>query len=202
MQYYIQEKAKKFLDSGYLLFRNQDFFHLPPVDLDAEEHQALYDICSQVMDNKGFQSFYPISASLAHIHLFMEMLHFRIVAQNEESIQIQHIINKHQPEILYCIFTDTQPSKRKPYPFSWKKEDAVSAMYPLVEYQPIVLSSRLLKSGPIGECWYQLHVDCTTESSIQYQSLLLCMDPHRHQPCFIVSEEVGLDCLHDCFGDF
>ena len=131
----------------------------------------------------------------------MEMLHFRIVAQNEESIQIEHIINKHQPEILYCIFTDTKPSKRKPYPFSWKKDDAVSAMYPLVSYQPIILSSRLLKSGPIGECWYQLHVDCTTESPIQYQSLLLCMDPHRHQPCFIVSEEVGLDCLFFCTFD-
>ena len=106
MQYYIQEKAKKFLTSGYLLYRNQDFFHLPPVDLSPAEHQALYDICRQIMENKGFQSYYPISASLAHIHLFMEMLHFRIVDQNEEAIQVQHIINKHKPELLYCILRD------------------------------------------------------------------------------------------------
>ena len=80
MQYYIQEKVKKFLTSGYLLYRNQDFFHLPPVDLSPAEHQALYDICRQVMENKGFQSYFPISTSLAHIQLFVEMLHLQQIS--------------------------------------------------------------------------------------------------------------------------
>ncbi|MAA79985.1 MAG: hypothetical protein CL916_12090 [Deltaproteobacteria bacterium] len=201
MQYYIQEKAKKFLQSGYLLYRNQDFFHLPPVDISPEEHQALYDICGQIVEDKGFQSHYPVIASLEHIRMFVEMMHFQITLENEELIQIQHIINKHQPEFLYCIFTKTNPSKREPFHFSWKKEEVVHPMYPLVSYQPMLISSRMIKSGVIGDCWYQLHVDCKVNSSIQYQSLLLCIDPHRHQPCFIVSEEIGLDCLFFCSFD-
>ena len=201
MQYYIQEKAKKFRTSGYLLYRNQDFFHLPPVDLSPVEHQALYDICDQVIEGKGFSSYYPISVSLAHMQLFMEMLHFRITAQNEEAVQIQHILNKHKPELIYCIFTDTEATKREPFPFSWQNDGTVYPMYPLVSYQPMLISSRMLKSGPIGDCWYQLHVDCKVDSAIQYQSLLLCMDPHRHQPCFVVSEEIGLDCLFFCTFD-
>ena len=120
MQYYIQEKAKKFRTSGYLLYRNQDFFHLPPVDLSPVEHQALYDICDQVIEGKGFSSYYPISVSLAHMQLFMEMLHFRITAQSEEAVQIQHILNKHKPELIYCIFTDTAAPIREPFPFSWQ----------------------------------------------------------------------------------
>jgi hypothetical protein len=201
MQYYIQEKAKNFLQSGYLLYRNKDFFHLPPVDLTPEEHQGLYDICTQIVENKGFQSFLPVTASLAHMHLFVEMNHFHIVAQDEESIEIAHIINRHQPEVLYCIFTDMRPPTRSPFPFSWGKPEKIEMMYPLVPYQPMIISSRLLRSGTIGSCWYQLHVDCRTDSSIQYQSLLLCMDPHRHQPCFVVSEEIGVDCLFFCSFD-
>ena len=201
MQYYIQEKVQKFLTSGYLLYRNQDFFHLPPVDISPDEHQALYDICIQIMENKGFQSHYPISASLAHIQVFVEMLHFQIVAQSEEAIQIQHIINKHQPEFIYCIFTDTDSSLREPFPFSWKRDETIHPMYPLLSYQPIIISSRMIKSGAVGHSWYQLHVDCKVDSAVQYQSLLLCMDPHRHQPCFVVSEEVGIDCLFFCSFD-
>jgi hypothetical protein len=201
MLIYILEKAEHFLKEGYLLYRNKDFFHQPPVDVTPEEHKAMYEICQQISDQKGVESFLPLSGGFADLQLFAQMMHCLIVDSDEESIQLQHALHPEMEGVLYCIFTDMTPSNRPVVRFPFERQPDSTPMYPLVEYQPMLISSRLIKSGAIQDCWYQLHIDCKTNSSIGYQSLLFCIDPSREQPCFIVSEEIGMDCLFLCTFD-
>ena len=202
MLFYLIQKSKQYLELGYLLYRNRDFFYQPPLDISTEEHEKLAQICQQIVGYGGTEGFEPIAGvSLSHIQIFAQMMHCHVVSSSAEEVFLQHSIQKELSIRLYCEFTNLVPMSRKPFVFTDTKSVNMSPTFPEVRYQPILKSSRLIKSGAIGECWYQLHTDCQTSGSISYQSLLLCIDLHKQLPCFIVSEEIGLECIFLCTFD-
>ena len=202
MLFYLIQKAEKYLEFGYLLYRNRDFFHQPPLDISTEEHQALAHICRQIVGYGGTEGFEPIAGvTVSQMQLFVQMMHCKVVAFSSEYIDMQHALKEELSIRLNCEFSGFSPSTRAPFVFTEKKTINKAPTYPNVEYQPILTASILVASGPVGDCWYQLHTECETAGSISYQSLLFCIDLHKQLPCFIVSEEIGLDCIFLCTFD-
>lgn len=199
--FYLIEKANEFLKKGYLLYRNKDFFHLPPLDISSQEHASLYNIAQQISEYNGIFPHQPLTTSLAHLQLFLESMHCLITSYNEETISIQHVMSSSLTGKLYCIFQDMKPSARLPFPFIEKRRKAVGPSFPVVTYQPILIFSELVHVGRIQNYWYQLHINCKTDSNIQYQSMLICIDPSLAVPCFLVTEEIGEECLFFCSFD-
>ena len=198
---YLIEKAQDFLKKGYLLYRNSDFFHLPPVDISPQEHAALYDICHQLVEQKGIFSYEPLVTSLSYLHVTLQAMHCIISEYNEEFVLVQHALYPEMKGKIYCLFTDMTPNFRPAYSFAKTKKKESAPQFPIVEYQPIITYSELVYCGTIHEYWYQLHVNCRTDSSIQYQSILVCIDPSRALPFFVVTEEIGMDCVFLCTFD-
>lgn len=199
--FYLVEKAKLFLKKGYLLYRNGDFFQLPPLDISPEEHASLYNIAEQLVAYNGMFPQQPLTTSLAHLQLFLESMHYLITEYNEEMVSIQHAMSSSRTAEIYCIFHDMTPSTRHPFPFIKKRLKELGPSFPVVRYQPILKHSELVRVGKIQDYWYQLHINCTTNSSIQYQSMLVCIDPALALPCFLVTEEIGQEFLFFCAFD-
>ena len=202
MLFYLIQQSKKYLELGYLLYRNRDFFHQPPLDISTDDHEKLAHICRQIIGYGGMEGFEPIAGiTFAQLQLFAQTMHCHIHIQSEEEVLLQHAIQKELSMRLLCELVDRKPSDREPPVFTDRKTISRAPTYPEVHYQPIIKDSRLLRSGPIGECWYQLHSDCQTMGTISYQSLLVCIDLHKQLPCFIVSEEIGAECIFLCTFD-
>ena len=98
---YIQEKARRFLEVGYMEYTKDDAFKLPGKDLTTGELFLLTSGCEQIQDNRGLTMENPfVELQIKGFYVLMRMFHFVPLQQQtsliEEDFIMDEIIFQHR----------------------------------------------------------------------------------------------------------
>ncbi len=92
---YIQVKAKRFLDVGYMEYTKDDFFHQPGENLTTGELSLLTSGCEQIADDRGLTIENPFEGlGIKGFYSLMRMFHFRSIQQEANFTDDDFIIDK------------------------------------------------------------------------------------------------------------
>jgi len=92
---YMQEKARRFLEVGYLVYTREDAFKLPGKDLKVAKIILLTLGCKQIMENRGLTKENPfVGLQIKGFYDLMRMFHFIPLQQQTSMIEENFIIDK------------------------------------------------------------------------------------------------------------
>ena len=199
MSTYCVSKAKLLVQCENIdIFRKGDFFRQPSVDLSEMQLKGLLDVCQQSIQGRGFDFKEPLeNIQIADAFHFAYLCHFSVVQQNFSS-GANHIIElqcKHAiMETKLSIFV--QSIKKEPLylpqnnPFD---KDISVFQFPQLQFFPRIINASYFNEGWVEGCTYTVFHNCEAMSLIEYQYLLICYEPIKNSPCFIVSLETSFE---------
>jgi hypothetical protein len=107
---YLFAKAQLYLEIGPDLYRKNDFFQQPPIDIDPTDLKAIKTGCEQILEGKGFELDSPFQdIGVSGFYRLMELFHFEFVSRKTkhgymlhgfkgalDRITFSHALNNHQ----------------------------------------------------------------------------------------------------------
>lgn len=196
MSGYIQRKSEMLLELGLDPYRERDFFRYPPRSLNEAEAQNLMAAAQQIVDGRGFDPDQPITGiDLNHLILFLHCFHFKegriesalVDGTWHDQVPAAHIMTPMET-VLHCRSSQdtvrSRKTRRRPV-FQRIGPDFL----PPLQYQPVLLESREVETGTLGEYRFVLHTDCHAKGTIAYKHVLFFYAPEQTQTCLAVTAE-------------
>ena len=199
MSTYCVSKAKLLVHCKNIdQFRKGDFFRQPSADLQEVQLKGLLDVCQQSIQGRGFDFQKPFeNIQIADAFHFAYLCHFSVVQQNFVSgashiieLQCEHAIM----ETKISIFARTikKEALYSPQKNPFDKEVSVF-QFPQLQFFPRIINASFFNEGWVEGCTYTVFHNCEAMSLIEYQYLLICYEPIKNSPCFIVSLETSFE---------
>ncbi len=92
---YIEQKAIRYLEVGYIAYSKTDAFHQPGEELTPDVVEMLVSGCEQIKSQKGLTPEQPLeSLGIGGLYRLMKMFHFKFVRQEIYQIGKDFIIDK------------------------------------------------------------------------------------------------------------
>jgi hypothetical protein len=114
---YLFSKAYAYLKIGPEKYRKNDYFNMPPSDLDQDELDAVESGCKQILQGIGFDVEKPFTGlQIRGFNLLLDLMHFEPIARKSQStkidgktcfldeIKFKHLMD--QSEIIYYNLVD------------------------------------------------------------------------------------------------